>query len=94
MTLEQAKQEFLVLNTMVRKLVDLNDEARQRVINTLLTMIASESDSMKKEIDAALFCVKKLETIGKPEGSAIVKFLVDRFIPSRFEESVEEKEVL
>lgn len=93
MTLEQAKQEFNVLNVLVKKLVDLSDEQRQRAINVLLTMYASESGDMKKEIETISFCVKKLDTIGKSEGQAIVKFLVDRFIPNRFEKCEEEMNI-
>lgn len=95
MTLEQAKQEFMVLNILVKKLVDLSDEQRQRAINVLLTMYASESQDMKKEVETVSFCIRKLDTIGRPEGQAIVKFLVDRFLPNRFErEEMEEERTL
>lgn len=86
MTVEQAKKEFVIMNVIVKRLIDLTDDQRKRVIDFFLTMYAENAtDDAKEEIKAISFCVGKLDQIGKREGQAIVKFLVDRFMPDRFE---------
>ena len=85
MTVEQAKKEIQILNTLCKKMVELNEAQRGRVINSMITLYAENSQDMVEELKALMFCVQKLSSIGQNEGQSIVKFMVDRFIPARFD---------
>jgi len=89
MTVEQAKKEIQILNTLCKKLVELNDEQRGRVINSMLTMYVGDRNDILEEVKTLMFCIQKLSSLGEKEGQAIVKFLVDRFIPARFDAETE-----
>ncbi len=94
MTVEQAKQEIFLMNAIVKKLLTLSEEKRSRVINYLLTSVLEENDDAAEELRALSFCTAKLDKIGKKERYAIVKFMVDRFIPNRFGEEKQEEEIV
>jgi hypothetical protein len=94
MTANDIKNEFQTMQVIAKKLLSLSDEQRSRVINFLLQSVSGES-SAQDEIKTIGFCLAKIEKLGKDEGNAVVKFLVDRFLaprPEKTQSSVEQDE--
>ena len=94
MTANDIKNEFQTMQIIAKKLLSLSDEQRARVINFLLQSVSGES-SAQDEIKTIGFCLAKIEKLGKDEGNAVVKFLVDRFLAPRPEKapSAEQDEI-
>jgi hypothetical protein len=86
MTTNDIKNEFQTMQIIAKKLLSLSEDQRGRVINFLLQSVSGES-SAQDEIKTIGFCLAKIEKLGKDEGNAVVKFLVDRFLASRSETS-------
>ena len=87
MTANDIKNEFQTMQVIAKKLLTLSDDQRARVINFLLQSVSGES-SAQDEIKTIGFCLAKIEKLGKDEGNAVVKFLVDRFLAPRPEKPV------
>jgi hypothetical protein len=87
MTANDIKNEFQTMQVIAKKLLTLSDDQRARVINFLLQSVSGES-SAQDEIKTIGFCLAKIEKLGKDEGNAVVKFLVDRFLAPRSEKPV------
>jgi hypothetical protein len=87
MTANDIKNEFQTMQIIAKKLLNLSDEQRARVINFLLQSVSEESSDAQNEIKTIGFCLSKLEKLGKDESNAVVKFLVDRFMATRCEKS-------
>jgi len=88
MTATDIKNEFQTMQVIAKKLLTLSDEQRARVINFLLQSVSGES-SAQDEIKTIGFCLAKIEKLGKDEGNAVVKFLVDRFLAPRPEKQAQ-----
>lgn len=85
MTANQIKSEFQTMQIIAKKLLALKEESRARVINFLLQSASDEENDAQIEIKTIGFCMGRLEKLGKDESNAVVKFLVDRFMASRQE---------
>lgn len=85
MTIDQVKMEFAILQAMSKKLVELSEEQRGRVLNALLKMVCGEESNYQQEIRVLSFCVAKIEKMGKDQASKNIRFMVDSFYAPRQE---------